>query len=158
MLWTAAVTAESALYFYELFGMPRAVAPPTYAAFAAWWEERFASDELHLTDEARHTGRFVALEIPLPWVNQPAKRLHDLVMLGSLPPRVRALYGLEWSAAQARALPLAVAALRGLRAASPPTLRHGRNARSFALVEKTEPERIARGKPTPQLPPLAATR
>ena len=56
MLWTVAVTAESALYFYELFvrslsawerdgfwqdyirfgelfGMPREVAPPTYEAF-----------------------------------------------------------------------------------------------------------------------------
>jgi len=177
MLWTAAVTAESALYFYELFvqplsmwerdafwqdyirfgelfGMPRAVAPPTYAAFAAWWDAKLAGAEMHLTDEARHTGRFVALEIPLPPVNQPAKRLHDLVMLGSLPPRVRELYGLEWSDRQARAFPLAVAALRGLRAVAPASVRYGRNTRSFGLVEKTERDRLARGKPTPQLPPL----
>ncbi|MDX6580152.1 MAG: hypothetical protein QOJ47_1701, partial [Gaiellales bacterium] len=76
MLWTVAVTAESALRFYELFvrplsaverdaywqdyvrfgelfGMPRAVAPPTWDAFAAWWDERLASDAMHLTDEAR---------------------------------------------------------------------------------------------------------
>jgi uncharacterized protein (DUF2236 family) len=179
MLWTVAVTAESALYFYELFvrplnaaerdaywqdyvrfgelfGMPRAVAPPTYAAFAAWWEERLASAEMHLTDEARATGRFVALEIPMPWWEQPAKRLHDLVLLGSLPPRVRELYGLSWSAAQARAFPLAVAALRGMRAATPAPLRHGSCATSYALVERTERGRLARGKPTPQLPPLPA--
>jgi uncharacterized protein (DUF2236 family) len=177
MLWTVAVTAESALYFYELFvrplsawerdafwqdyirfgelfGMPRAVAPPTYAAFSAWWDATLASEEMHLTDEARQTGAFVALEIPLPWINQPAKRLHDLVMLGSLPPRVRQLYGLSWSAAQSRAFPLAVAALRGFRAVAPATVRYGHNTRSFALVEKTERRRIERGKPTPQLPPL----
>ncbi len=177
MLWTVAVTAESALYFYELFvrrlsdrerdaywldyvrfgelfGMPREVAPPTHGAFAAWWDEKLASDEMHLTDEARRTGAFVALEIPMPWINQPAKRLHDLVMLGSLPPRVRQLYGLSWSAAQARAFPLAVATLRGLRGVAPASVRRGSCARSFALVEQTERRRIERGKPTPQLPPL----
>lgn len=180
MLWTVAVTAESALYFYELFvrplsarerdafwqdyirfgelfGMPHAVAPPTYAAFSAWWDLKLASDEMHLTDEARRTGAFVALEIPMPWVNQPAKRLHDLVMLGSLPPRVRELYGMSWSAAQARAFPLAVATLRGLRGVAPASVRQGSCARSFALVEQTERQRLERGKPTPQLPPLPSS-
>lgn len=177
MLWTAAVSAESALHFHELFvrrlsdwerdaywqdyirfgelfGMPRAVAPPTYAAFSEWWDAKLASDDMHLTDEARRTGEFVALEIPMPWANQPAKRLHDLVMLGSFPPRVRELYGLSWSPAQARAFPLAVAALRGARAVAPASVRRGSCARSFALVEKTERQRLERGRPTPQLPPL----
>lgn len=177
MLWTAAVTAESALYFYELFvrplsawerdafwldyvrfgelfGMPRAAAPPTWSAFRAWWDEKLASEEMHLTAEARRTGAFVAFEIPMPWANQPAKRVHDLVMLGSLPPRVRELYGFPWSDAQARAFPLAVATLRGLRAVAPAVVREGSCARSFALVEATERRRIERGKPTPQLPPL----
>jgi len=181
MLWTAAVSAESALYFYELFvrqlsegerdafwsdyvrfgelfGMPREVAPPTYAAFRAWWDAKLASDEMHLTDEARRTGRFVALKIPMPAANQLAKRVHDLVMLGSFPPRVRELYGLPWSPAQARAFPLAVAALRGLRAVAPEAVRRGSCARSFALVEATERRRIERGRPTPQLPPLPRRR
>ena len=180
MLWTVAVTAESALYFYELFvrrlsaaerdafwqdyvrfgelfGMPRAVAPGSWAGFAAWWNAKLASDEMHLTDEARHTGRFVAFEIPMPRLNQPAKRLHDLVMLGSLPPRVRELYGLTFSPWQAHAFPLAVASLRGLRAIAPASARQGSCGRSFALVEKTERERLVRGKPTPQLPPLPSS-
>ncbi|HXE44756.1 MAG TPA: oxygenase MpaB family protein [Conexibacter sp.] len=179
MLWTAAVLADSALYYYELFvrplddaerdafwldyvrfaelfGMPREVAPPAYAAFRAWWDAKLASDEMHLTDEARRTGRFVALEIPMPAANQLAKRVHDLVMLGSFPPRVRELYGLSWSPAQARAFPLAVAALRGLRSLAPAELRRGSCRRSFALVEQTERGRIERGKPTPQLPPRQA--
>jgi uncharacterized protein (DUF2236 family) len=177
MLWTVAVSAESALYFYELFvrglsdwerdafwldyvrfgelfGMPREIAPPTYAAFRAWWDAKLGGPEMHLTDEARRTGAFVALEIPMPRINQPAKRLHDLVMLGSLPPRVRELYGLSWSPRQARAFPAAVAVLRGLRAVMPDTVRRGSCARSFALVEATERRRIERGRPTPQLPPL----
>ena len=177
MLWTVAVTAESALYFYELFvrrlsdwerdafwldyvrfgelfGMPRAVAPPTWAAFSAWWDAKLAGDQLHLTDEARRTGAFVALEIPMRAIDQPAKKLHDLVMLGSLPPQVRELYGMTWSSTQARAFPLAVAAVRGLRRVMPDAVRHGSCARNFALVEATERRRIERGRPTPQLPPL----
>jgi uncharacterized protein (DUF2236 family) len=177
MLWTAAVTAESALSFYELFvrrlsdwerdafwldyvrfgelfGMPREVAPPTYAAFRAWWDGKLASDEMHLTDEARRVGAFVALEIPMRWIDQPAKRLHDLVMLGSLPSRVRELYGLSWSPWQARAFPAAVAAVRGMRTVMPAALWQGSCARNYALVEVTERRRIERGKPTPQLPPL----
>ena len=180
MLWTVAVTAESALYFYELFvrrlsdwerdafwldyvrfgelfGMPREVAPPTWAAFRAWWNAKLASDEMHLTEEARRTGTFVALEIPMPSINQPAKKLHDLVMLGSLPPRVRELYGMTWSPAQARAFPLAVATLRGLRAIAPAAVRQGSCARNFALVEATERRRLERGKPTPQLPSLPSS-
>ncbi|HEX7292818.1 MAG TPA: oxygenase MpaB family protein [Conexibacter sp.] len=180
MLWTAAVSAESALYFYELFvrrlsdwerdafwldyvrfaelfGMPRAVAPPTYAAFRAWWDAKLSGPAMHLTDEARRTGAFVALEIPMPWIDQPAKRLHDLVMLGSLPPRVRELYGFSWSPRQERAFRLAVAGLRGLRAVAPAAVSRGSCARNYALVEATERRRIERGEPTPQLPPLPAS-
>lgn len=177
MLWTVAVIAESALCFYELFvrplddwerdaywqdyvrfgelfGMERSVAPATWAAFAEYWREQMESAALHLTDEARYLGRAIAFEIPLPRINQPAKRLHDLVMLGAFPPRVRELYGLEWSRSQALAFPAAVATLRGLRAIAPAAVVRGPNMRSFALVARTERDRLLRGRPTPQLPPL----
>lgn len=179
MLWTVAVIADSTRCFYELFvrrlrdwerealwqdfirfgelfGMPREVAPPTFAAFEAWWDERLASDDLHLTDEARYMGRAVAFEIPMPALNQPAKRVHDLIMLGSLPPTVREHYGLGWTRAQARAFRVAVAGVRAARAIAPRGLTHGSNRRSFALVTATERDRLDRGRPTPQLPPLAA--
>ncbi len=180
MLWTVAVTADSTQFFYELFvrklhhwerealwqdfirfgelfGMPREIAPPTYAAFRAWWDEQLAGDGIHLTDEARYMGGAVAFEIPMPAVNQGAKRLHDLVMLGSFPERVRELYGWSWTSRQARLYPLAVAALRGLRAVAPRRVAQGSNVRSFKLVADTERGRIANGKPTPQLPPLQKT-
>jgi uncharacterized protein (DUF2236 family) len=181
MLWTMAVSFESALYFYELFvrrlsegereafwldyvrfgelfGMPRAAAPATYAAFADWWQAKLNGPEMHLTDEARRVGAFVAFKIPMPGGNQPAKRVHDLVMLGSLPPRVRELYGLSWSPARARAFALAVAALRTARAIAPPAVRQGSSATSYALVAATERRRIQRGAPTPQLPPVVSGR
>jgi uncharacterized protein (DUF2236 family) len=96
---------------------------------------------MHLTDEARRTGAFVAFKIPMPGGNQPAKRLHDLVMLGSLPQRVRELYGLPWSPWQARAFPLAVTALRVARAAAPAAVRQGSCADGYALVAATERRR-----------------
>lgn len=176
MLWTMAVIADSTEYFYELFvrrltdaerealwqdfirfgelfGMPRAVAPATHRDFRAWWDEMLASDRMHLTDEARYIGHAVAFRIPMPAINQGAKRLHDLIMLGSLPPRVRALYGLRYTAAHDAAYRAAVRSLRALRKVAPAWLARGSNVRSFKLVEATERQRIAAGRPTPQLPP-----
>jgi hypothetical protein len=109
---------------------------------------------MHLTDEARYMGHAAAFEIPMPATNQVAKRLHDAVLLGSLPARVRELYGLSYGAAQAAAFAAGVAAIRGLRLVSPRGLTRGRNDRSFAVVEATERRRLERGRPTPQLPPL----
>ena len=120
MLWTVAVIADSAQYFYELlvrplsarerealwqdyigfgelFGMPREAVPASYPEFRAWYEGKLASDDVCLTDEARYIGYATAFEIPLPRLHQPGKRVHDLLMLGSLPPRVRELYGIPYS-------------------------------------------------------------
>ena len=80
---------------------------------------RLASEELYLTDEARYVGYATAFEIPMPPVNQPAKRVHDLIMLGSLPPRVRELYGLRFGAAQRAAFSGVARALRTTRPLAP---------------------------------------
>lgn len=174
MLWTVAVIADSAQYFYELFvrrlgaderealwqdylrfaelfGMPRAEAPASYREFREYWNERLSSDELYLTDEARYIGHATAFEIPMPRANAPGKRVHDLVMLGSLPPRVRELYGLRFTAAQAIALRVATRAIRAALPLAPRTVRRGRNTRSFDMVARTEQRRIRSGRPTPQV-------
>jgi uncharacterized protein (DUF2236 family) len=174
MLWTIAAMADSAQYFYELliapltpveregfwqdyvrfgelFGMPREAAPPTYTAFRAWWDRQLAGDDLHLTDEARFVGHATAFRIPLPLYAQPGKRVHDLIMLGSLPPRVREFYGLTWSGRQQRAFGAIVAVARATRPLVPQRLARGRNTRSFELVADTEKWRIAHGRPTPQV-------
>ena len=180
MLWTVAVIADSAQYFYELFirrlsagerealwqdyvkfaelfGMPREAAPKTYRDFRRYWQERLASDELFLTDEARYVGYATAFEIPMPAVNQPAKRVHDLIMLGSMPPRVRELYGLRYTPAQRAAFAAVVRAVRAARPLTPRAISHGYNTRSFDMVAGTERRRIQNGEPTPQIRDGVAT-
>ena len=174
MLWTVAVMADSAQCFYELlvrglsdgerdalwedylrfgelFGMPRSECPGSYAEFRAYYEGRLASDEMFLTDEARYIGYATAFEIPMPTIQQPGKRVHDLLMLGSLPPRVRELYGLSYSRRQQTAFEATARAVRTARRFVPMSLARGYNTRSFEGVEKTERRRIERGLPTPQV-------
>jgi uncharacterized protein (DUF2236 family) len=172
MLWTVAVVADSAQAFYELFvgrldaeerealwreyvrfgelfGMSREVAPRSYAEFRAYWNGSLASAEVHLTEEARHVGSAIMFEIPVPARSQPAMRVHNLVMLGMLPPRVRELYGLSWTPAQAAAFRSVVAGARATRPLTPAAVRRGWNTRFFEDVARTERRRRARGETIP---------
>jgi uncharacterized protein (DUF2236 family) len=174
MLWTVAVMADSAQCFYELligelsererdelwhdylrfaalFGMPLDGAPATWAEFRAYYRDRLESDEMYLTDEARYVGYATAFEIPMPAIQQPGKRVHDLLMLGSLPRRVRELYGLPYSPRDQFAFRLAVRAVRTARRLTPAPLARGGNTRSFDGVAREERRRIEQGKPTPQI-------
>jgi uncharacterized protein (DUF2236 family) len=174
MLWTVAVIADSAQFFYELFvrrltagereslwqdyirfaelfGMPRDAAPASYGAFRAYWRRRLAGEDLFLTQEARYIGYATAFEIPLPRHQQLGKRVHDAIMLGSMPERVRELYGLGYGPAQRAAFTAAATALRAGRRLTPKPIARGYNTRSFELVARTERSRIARGQPTPQV-------
>jgi uncharacterized protein (DUF2236 family) len=174
MLWTVAVIADSAEWFYdhlvrplsayerealwqdyirfaELFKMPRSVAPATYYEFRHWYDRQLGGRDLHLTDEARFMGYASAFEIPMPSSHRPAKYLHDLVMLGSLPERVRELYGLRYTAARRAACAAVLAGGRVARLLAPRSLTHGSCIPEFEMVAKTELSRIERGLPTPQL-------
>ena len=176
MLWTMAVIADSGQRFYELFvrrltagerealwqdyvdfavlfGMPREAAPPSYPDFRRWFDAKIASDEMYLTDEARYMGYVTAFEIPLPRLNQPAKRVHDLILLGSLPPRVRELYGLRYTSRDRLAFEAATRAVRAARPLVPARLKRGYNTRSFGVVASTERSRLASGHTTPQVLP-----
>ena len=174
MLWTLAVIADSGPCFYELFvdrlteeerdrlwreyvrfgelfGMPREVAPASHRDFRAWFDAKLASEEMHLTPEAHAIGYATAFEIPLPALRAPAKAVHDLIMLGSLPGRVRELYGIGYSRHQERAFRATVRALRGVRPITPRVIREGHNTSSFRLVARTERRRLERGQRTPQV-------
>ena len=72
-------------------------------------------------------------------------------MLGSTPARVREIYGIRMSAAQAAAFRATVAALRGMRPLTPGVIRRGYNTGSFRLVARTERRRLERGERTPQV-------
>jgi uncharacterized protein (DUF2236 family) len=176
MLWTFAVMADSAERFYELFvrplsrgereglwqdylkfgelfGTPRDACPGNYREFRAWWEARLASDQMFLTDEARYTGYSVAFEIPMSRLRQPAKRIHDAIMLGSLPPRVRELYGLSYGPRQHLEFLAGVAAIRASRLITPARFALGSCGPDFDRVAAVERQRIERGEPTPQVHP-----
>jgi uncharacterized protein (DUF2236 family) len=180
MLWTLAVIADSGPAFYELFvdgltadeherlwqeyarfgelfGMPREVAPRSHPEFREWWDAKLSSNEMHLTDDAREIGYATAFEIPLPTVRAPAKAVHDLIMLGSLPESVRELYGISYSPRQERAFRATVRALRGVRPITPRLIREGYNTGSFRLVARTERRRLRSGKQTPQVARAASS-
>jgi len=137
--------------FGELFGMPREAAPPTYREFRSRYVGILAGGSLWLTEEARYMGRATAFEIPMPGPMQPAKALHDLIMLGSLPPRVRRIYRLTWTPAHALAFKAATRAVRAARLGLPARVARGENGRFFDLVAATEARRIGVGQPTPQV-------
>jgi uncharacterized protein (DUF2236 family) len=169
MLWTVAVAADSAITFYELlvrrlgreerdafwadyvhfgelFGMPREVAPASYAEFRRWFDAEVEGPVAHLTEAAKQVGYMTAFEIPLPGIYAGATRVHNVIMLGSLPPRVRELYGLRYGTVQAAAFRAAVTALRRSRPLVPAVVRRGSNAGAYDLVAETERRRSERGQ------------
>ena len=170
MLWTVAVIADSAQRFYELFvrrlsdderdrlwadyvrfgelfGMPRDEAPSSYAEFRRWWERRLGAQDVFLTDEARYVGASIMFGIPVPTTRAPAMAVHNLIMLGSLPPRVRREYRLAWSPAHEVAFRAAVATAKATRPLTPESLLRGWNTQSFDDVADRERWLLARGKP-----------
>lgn len=174
MLWTLAVIADSgrAIYetmvrplgarereslwqdylrFGELFGMPRAVAPPTYPEFEAWWQERLASPDLDATPHALEMAPLVAFEQPVPPAARGNIALQNFVIKGTLPPRVRKIFGIPWSDRHEAAFRAFAAGHRRARHLFPRRLRRGRNDVFFDSV--TRSERRRGGTRTPELTP-----
>ncbi len=172
MLWTLAVIADSgrAMYetmvrplspaereglwqdylrFGELFGMPRDAAPASYPEFAAWWEERLRSPDLHATPHALAFAPLVAFEQPVPRSARLNLATQNLVIKGTLPPRVREIFGIAWGGRQERAFRAFTASHRRAHDLLPRRVRRGRNARIFDVVATGE--RLRGGTPTPGL-------
>jgi uncharacterized protein (DUF2236 family) len=172
MLWTLAVIADSgrAMYetmvrplspaerealwqdylrFGELFGMSRDAAPATYREFDAWFADKLRSPALHATRHALEFAPVVAFEQPVP----PGARLNlaaqNLVIKGTLPPRVREIFGIPWTARNEAGFRALAAAHRAAHHAMPHAVRRGRNDRFFDVVATGE--RLRGGTPTPDL-------
>ncbi|MCM6777997.1 DUF2236 domain-containing protein [Nocardia sp. CDC159] len=139
----------------ELFGMPRTAAPGSYPEFRRYFDGYLASDEPFLTEEARLVGSYLAGKqvphpLPLP-LHQVVTGVYLLVQ-GSLPPRIRDMYGIGWgvreelafrSLAQAVrtahfAPPLAPRVLRGTLA--------GRSYPVYRLLSRREHDLVAAGR------------
>ncbi|MFL6062156.1 MAG: oxygenase MpaB family protein [Marmoricola sp.] len=134
-----------------LFGMPRAAAPTSYAAFRERMETRLVNGEAYLTPEALLTGGYLAGTggYPLPGPAAVGSPALALVVVGSLPVPVRELYGFTWSPAHEAAFRAAVGGSRLAHAvpllASTPLLR-GRSRESYRAISATERRNLRRGR------------
>jgi uncharacterized protein (DUF2236 family) len=170
MLWTLAVIADSGREMYEtmarplgagerealwqdyvrfgeLFGLPRSAVPATYPEFKSWWDGRLSSPNLHATEHALEMAPIVAFRQPVPLPARLNLETQNLIVKGTLPPRVREIFGIRWTAAHERAFRSVTAAHRGARHAMPRQLRRGRNDYFFNVV--TQREKRRGGTPTP---------
>lgn len=172
MLWTLAVIADSgrAMYetmvrplsegeredlwqdyvrFGELFGLPAGEVPGSYREFSAWWEERLSSADLQATAHGLEMAPLVAFEQPVPRAARGNIVAQNHIIKGTLPPRVREIFGIRWSAAHERSFRAMTATHRRARRYFPRKMRRGRNDVFFDVVSKTEHQRG--GTVTPQL-------
>jgi uncharacterized protein (DUF2236 family) len=133
----------------ELFLLPREAVPPTYREFQAWFEARLASPQLHATDHALAMAPLIAFEQPVPRHARANLAVQNVVIKGTLPPRVREIFGIPWSAAHEASFQAIAAAHRRARRAFPRRARRGRNDYFFDVV--TQAEKRRGGTPTPRL-------
>jgi uncharacterized protein (DUF2236 family) len=172
MLWTLAVIADSgrAMYeamvrplsaserealwqdyvrFGELFGLPRSEMPASYREFSGWWDERLSSPDLQATVHGLEMAPLVAFRQPVPAPARGNLVAQNHVIKGTLPPRVRQIFGIPWSRAHEASFQAMTAAHRRARHLFPRQMRRGRNDVFFDVVTKAERERG--GTRTPQL-------
>lgn len=172
MLWTLAVIADSGRVMYEtmarplseaereslwqdyvrfgeLFGLPASEVPGSYREFQAWFDGRLASSDMHATAHALEMAPMVAFEQPVPPSARANIATQNLIIKGTLPPRVREIFAIEWTRRHEAAFRAVTSAHRRARPAFPRRLRRGRNDYFFDVVTKAEKRRG--GSPTPQL-------
>jgi uncharacterized protein (DUF2236 family) len=173
MLWVMAVIADSgrAIYettvrplspaerealwqdylrFGELFGMPRDVAPATYPEFAAWFDAKLRSPDLHATSHALELAPTVAFDQPVPRAGRLNLASLNLIIKGTLPPRVREIFDIPWGPRQEAGFRGLVALhRRGVRPLLPRNALRGRNDSFFDVVAAGERHRGGTPMPRP---------
>jgi uncharacterized protein (DUF2236 family) len=172
MLWTLAVIADSgrAMYeamvrplsageredlwqdyvrFGELFGLPRNEVPASYREFSAWLGEQLAAPDLQATAHGLEMAPLVAFRQPVPAAARGNIALQNHIIKGTLPPRVREIFGIRWSGAHEASYRAMTTGHRRARHLFPRKMRRGRNDVFFNVVSETERQRG--GTRTPQL-------
>ncbi|MGB1583319.1 MAG: oxygenase MpaB family protein [Solirubrobacterales bacterium] len=143
------------LYAGELFGLDveRPVVPNTYEQFREDWDAWLHDPKLFLTPGARESAIQSAFHQPLPRPQEELqKRLNHLIVTGTLPDRVREIYGLDWGFKDRLAFRAMTKSLKTSRPVTPRQIRRGRNHAQFNLVARTEHFRQERGRETWQIP------
>jgi uncharacterized protein (DUF2236 family) len=135
----------------ELFGTPADALPSTYAAFRDYFRAELEAADAHLSDQARYVGWFSAFAIPSPTLRGPLMAAHNLVIRGSLPERVRELYGFTWGARDQQLFSALCASQRHLGKVTPSRFSCGENSAVFEAIAREEARRLRLGIPTPFL-------
>jgi uncharacterized protein (DUF2236 family) len=172
MLWTLAVIADSGREMYEtmvrplddseredlwqdyarfgeLFDLPRSEMPGSYREFKAWWDGKLASPDLQATQHGLEMAPLVAFRQPVPAAARGNLAVQNHIIKGTLPPRVREIFGIRWSRAHESSFRTITAAHRRARRVFPRPMRRGRNDVFFDVV--TNAERRRGGTVTPQI-------
>src|SRR5207245_4786865 len=119
------------LRFGELFGLPRSEAPADYREFCAWWGQRLASPDLQATPHGLAMAPLVAFEQPVPAPARGNLVAQNHIIKGTLPPRVREIFGIGWGPAHEASFRAMTAAHRRARHFFPRRMRRGRNDAFF---------------------------
>jgi uncharacterized protein (DUF2236 family) len=172
MLWTLAVIADSGREMYEtlvrpldpdererlwqdyvrfgeLFGLPASDVPGSHVEFKAWFDGKLAAPDLTVTRHGLEMAPLVAFRQPVPAPARGNIAFQNHLIKGTLPSRVREIFGIRWSRAHESGFRAAAAASRRSRGLFPYRMRRGRNDVFFDVV--TESERRRGGTVTPQL-------
>jgi uncharacterized protein (DUF2236 family) len=172
MLWTLAVIADSGREMYEtlvrgldpdererlwqdyvrfgeLFGLPRSDVPGSHREFKAWFDGRLAAPDLGATAHGLEMAPLVAFRQPVPPAARGNIALQNHVIKGTLPPRVREIFGIPWGPVHEASFRAIAVASRRSRGLFPYRMRRGRNDVFFDVVTKSERQRG--GTATPRL-------
>ncbi|MBW0271388.1 hypothetical protein ATM97_11555 [Nocardia sp. MH4] len=141
----------------ELFGMPREAAPADYPAFRRYFDDYLNSAELFLTEEADLVGSYLAGHRKAYRLRPPAEQVGSalyLLVQGSLPARIRDMYGIEWGIADQLAYGALCRSLRTAHVAPPLAPRvlagalAGPSTPSYQLLARREQRMVKAGKPS----------
>ncbi|MDX6609867.1 MAG: hypothetical protein QOF85_1792 [Solirubrobacterales bacterium] len=164
MLWTLAVIVDSAVAIYEalvralgdgererlwadyllfgeLFGIPREMMPASAPEFSRWLDRRMRSTDLRATAHALEVAPIMAFEHPVPAAMRPGLHVNNLLIKGTLPERVREIFGINWGGRHEASFRALASTHRHLRHLLPRQIRRGRNDFFFDLVARTEGRR-----------------
>lgn len=169
MLWTVICLADSAETFYrlfvrplngeeqeqfwqdyrtfgELFGLPKSAMPATYKDYRTYIDQQFSADNLYLTDSAKFMGALVCFRVPVPFAMKPLMSVANILIRGTLPPRVCELYGLSWKFHHKIIFRVVSVLARGANTIASKRISSGRSAYFFDMVASTEARRAAKNQ------------
>jgi len=172
MLWTLAVIADSGREMYEtlvrplseaeredlwqdyvrfgeLFELPRSEVPGSHREFKAWFDAKLAAPDLQATEHGLEMAPLVAFRQPVPAAARGNLAVQNHIIKGTLPSRVREIFGIRWTRAHESSFRAIAATSRRTRRFFPRQMRRGRNDVFFDVVTKAERQRG--GTATPQL-------